>query len=393
MYGIADAGGQMWGRVGQEFMGICFCLYMIFVAGSAIVGVATSLNAVSLHATCTAVFFAVAAICGFLLASIRTLGSISWLGWIGVISIVSSIITLTIACGVTDRPAMAPQDGPFDLTVRIAGNPTTTFAIAMNAVSATVFAAAATPTYFGIISEMRDPRQYTKSLLISQGFVTTLYCVIGGVVYGYVGQWVAVPALGSAGLTMKRICYGIAIPALLVTLCIYAHMAAKFIFVRILRGTRHLAHSTPIHWITWLSCTAGSVLIAYIIASAIPVFGALIDFIGALLCPTICMWPYACMWFYDHFHLYRREEGDFQGTRVQLFKEEWRMASMKKKLQAVFAAFVIAAAAFITVGGLYGAVEELIEVSKHNDNSPWSCSDNSNTRWPNGTLVGYENRS
>lgn len=50
-------------------------------------GISIALNALSLHGTCTAAFVAVAAAAGFMLASIRTLGRISWLAWVGVICV------------------------------------------------------------------------------------------------------------------------------------------------------------------------------------------------------------------------------------------------------------------------------------------------------------------
>jgi hypothetical protein len=59
----------------------------IMVAGSGLISTSIALNAVSTHGTCSAVFTAVAAICTFLLASIRTLNKISWLAWIGTASI------------------------------------------------------------------------------------------------------------------------------------------------------------------------------------------------------------------------------------------------------------------------------------------------------------------
>lgn len=53
-------------------------------------GISIGLNAISVHGTCTAVFVVVAAISGFLLASIRTLGRISWLAWVGLAFILTS---------------------------------------------------------------------------------------------------------------------------------------------------------------------------------------------------------------------------------------------------------------------------------------------------------------
>ena len=53
-------------------------------------GIATALNAISSHATCTAVFVAVAAVVGFSLGSIQTLERVSWLAWVGIVSIITA---------------------------------------------------------------------------------------------------------------------------------------------------------------------------------------------------------------------------------------------------------------------------------------------------------------
>ena len=49
-----------------------------------------ALNAISSHGACTAVFVAVAAITTFCLASIRTLGRMSWVAWGGLFSILGA---------------------------------------------------------------------------------------------------------------------------------------------------------------------------------------------------------------------------------------------------------------------------------------------------------------
>lgn len=78
---------------------------------------------------------------------------------------------------------------------------------------------------FGMISEMRDPRMYTRALCVAQGTTSCFYIIIGSIVYHFCGQYVAYPALGSAGPLMKKVCYGLAIPALVVTLTIYLHVS------------------------------------------------------------------------------------------------------------------------------------------------------------------------
>lgn len=138
---------------------------------------------------------------------------------------------------------------------------------------------------FGIVSEMKNPQVYKRSMVSSVLFLTVVYLIIGSIVYSYAGQYVASPALGTAGALLKKVCYGIAIPGLLASLTIFSHLAGKNLFVRILKGSYHLNHSTKVHWMTWLGCVAGSVFVGYIIASAIPIFGTLISLIGAVICP------------------------------------------------------------------------------------------------------------
>jgi hypothetical protein len=77
---------------------------------------------------------------------------------------------------------------------------------------------------FSVISEMRDQRYGFRVIWFGHLIVTAVYIAIGTVVYWYCGIYVASPALGSAGALMKRISYGLALPGLFVTICIYLHV-------------------------------------------------------------------------------------------------------------------------------------------------------------------------
>ena len=93
-------------------------------------GVSIGLNALSTHGTCTAVFVAIAAIIGFIFASVRTLGRLGWLAWVGSGCVIVSVFVLTVAAGVQDRPSEAPQTGPWASDFKIVGNPTVEQAMA-----------------------------------------------------------------------------------------------------------------------------------------------------------------------------------------------------------------------------------------------------------------------
>ncbi len=132
------------------------------------------------------------------------------------------VFIVTVAVGIQERPDAAPQTGPWSSDYKIVNSPS--FAKGMAAICQLTFAFTGTPFFFPIVSEMRDPRYYTRSLTICQSVVTVTYIVIGVVVYYYCGSYVSSPALGSAGKLIKQIAYGIALPGLFATSTISTHV-------------------------------------------------------------------------------------------------------------------------------------------------------------------------
>jgi amino acid permease len=222
-YGIEDVGQKLFGRAGREVLGLAFALLWTCVAGSGMLGISIGLNSLSEHGTCTAIFVAVACFVGFCLASIKTLGKLSWIAWVGLAGIMSAIITLTVSVGIQDRPSAAPQFGPWQSDFELFKSPT--FAEAAAALSSIVFAFCGIPAYFNVVSEMKDHKDYFKALSLCQFVMTSIYIAIGVVVYYYCGSYVASPALGSAGVLMKKICYGLALPGLLASVILVTHVS------------------------------------------------------------------------------------------------------------------------------------------------------------------------
>jgi hypothetical protein len=65
---------------------------------------------------------------------------------------------------------------------------------------------------------MERPEDFPKSLALLQISDISMYCVVAIVVYRYAGDEVTSPAFGSAGTTVAKVAYGIAIP----TVCHFA---------------------------------------------------------------------------------------------------------------------------------------------------------------------------
>lgn len=136
---------------------------------------------------------------------------------------------MTIAVSIQERPALAPQTGEWKSDYKLVGNPT--FAEAIAAISTLIFAYAGTGAFFPIVSEMRDPKQYPRALAVCQTVITVVFLIVGIVVYYYCGSYVASPALGSAGSNIKKVAYGIALPGLLVSGVLLAHVCTSILFL------------------------------------------------------------------------------------------------------------------------------------------------------------------
>ena len=259
-----------------------------------------ALNAVSSHAICTVAFGAIAYFIIASAASIPKMKDLSWVAWVGFASIVAAILTVVIAVTQRDRPAAAPQTGPYDLGFKALPPVGTTFAAAWSAALAIFSSSANTPAFLPVISEFKKPQHYFRSVYVSMGFINTAYFALGLTMYAYCGKWIVSPALGSGGPTIKIIAYALAIPGLIAGAVITIHIAAKTLFVRILRNTDHLEGNTKTHWLTWFGCTYGLGLIAWLLAEAVPFFSSLVALIGALGFAPLGICLPALFWFHMH---------------------------------------------------------------------------------------------
>lgn len=157
---------------------------------------------------------------------------------------------MTIAVGLQDRPAAAPTDSVFVSDFKIINNPT--FTKAISAISSIVFSYAGTGAFFPIAAEMRDPRYYTRALLLCQGVVTSVYVAVGVIVYYFCGSYVSSPALGSAGPLVKKVAYGLGLAGLLVSSTLVTH-------VRKISSSPWMSYSHFHSWLASMFSSASSV--------------------------------------------------------------------------------------------------------------------------------------
>ncbi|KAI3011277.1 hypothetical protein CBS147482_4617 [Aspergillus niger] len=198
-HSVADMAQLIGGPMLRELVGFMFIVTYVITAASGIIGVSAAFNALSLHSLCTVWFSFIATIIIAGFASVRKFSHIGWLTWVGFVSILAAVLIVVFAAGIT--------------------------------ASATIFvSSAATSAFLPVISEMRKPKDYPKAVYLCMSFVTSSYLAFALVIYAWCGKWIASPALGSAGTTIKRVAYGIALPGLIVSGSLYVHVAAKYLF-------------------------------------------------------------------------------------------------------------------------------------------------------------------
>lgn len=131
-----------------------------------------------------------------------------------------------------------------------------------------------------------------------------MYLIVAIVTYRYAGADVKSPALGSTSPMVQKVAYGIAIPTILVAGVINGHVAAKYVYVRLFRGTDRMSKKSWGSFGIWVLIVVILWTMAWIIAEAIPVFNDLLGLISALFASWFTYGLSGVFWLYMNQGLY-----------------------------------------------------------------------------------------
>lgn len=272
----------------------------LYTAGG-VVSASTALNALSSHGACTVLLALASAAMVTAFSSVRTFARLGWLTWAGFATFLIAVLVFVGAVARQARPAAAPATGPFDLGFVAVPATTPSFADGMTATANIFLAGSGASMYLPVMAEMRSPRAgYRRAVYVNGALVGAMYLVFSLVIFRYCGQWLTTPAFGSAGPLVKKVAYGLALPGLVIGNGIYQHVAAKYLFVRLLRGSRHLQAGTPVHWVTWLSVNALLGSLAFVISQAVPILDYILGLAGSLFSAPFCLLFPVLFWMHDN---------------------------------------------------------------------------------------------
>ncbi len=209
--------------------------------------------------------------------------------------------------------------------------------------------------FFSVIGEFKNPNDWPKALALLQIVDTSLYLVAAVVTYVCVGQDVPSPALSAAeSKTLRKAIWGIAIPTIVIAGVIYGHVAARYIFTRLFRNSKHAIRRTKLSNISWFGITFGIWLLAMIIAESIPVFNSLLGLVSALFVSWFSYGLPGIFWLWMHHGNY------FNKGKAQMARFFGNV-------------MLLVVGALLCVLGLWAAIEAIADEKL---TKPWACASN-----------------
>ncbi|KAI2730188.1 hypothetical protein CBS147332_2040 [Penicillium roqueforti] len=293
VHSMGDAGEILMGPFGRELLGLGQLLLLIFLMASNILMFNILMNVLTDHGTCTLVFGVVGLVICFLGALPRTMDKVYWMSVISFLSVFVATVLTMITVGVESK-GHVKNEATTDVSFREG----------FLAVTNIIFAYLAHVAYFGFMSETEDPRTFNKSLAMLQIIDTTLYLVSALLIYHYVGPETATsvgvqsPAILSLSPLMGKIAWGLSIPTTILSGVVLGHVACKYIYVRMFRGSDKMHGRTFLSIGSWVGICLAVWVVAWVVAESIPVFNDLLSLISAVFGSWFSFGLPAIFWFY-----------------------------------------------------------------------------------------------
>lgn len=367
---MGDAGLIIFGPIGREVLSFGTIVFAVFATGGQLLAGQIALAALSDSKLCLMLYTGIFAIPTLVCALPRTLDRLSWLSVPSVFSIIIAGIVGMVGAGIEFPLA--------DISVAVS----TDFVTAFISVTNPVFAYAGHFMFFILISEMKHPTHAMRAAYVLQIFATTFYVVFAVVIYIYIGPTVASPAFSSLPPKWEKAAYGIAIPNFLIAGSLYSHTAAKLLFVRFFRNSRHLYSNTILGWSVWIALIFLMNAAAFVLAVGVPIFNYLIGIAASLFASwytygIVSLLPFAyeiCLCLCQLMLTSSTSQaGAFWLYDAWVYKgkvEAWKRNSLMTGLSLA----TLAAGAFICVAGMYVTIKQIVDAyASGKVSEPFSC--------------------
>lgn len=282
---IVDIALQLTGgnRVAGEAAAIMLLLNNLFLSGFHVLTGSKILNTLSDHSQCTVVFQIITAVVCLVFSIPRTLKHVSFMGIISAIAMAIAMLLTLIYSGIQDHPTYGyngvwPAAGEAIYTT---GKPMVTdFILAFNAALNITFLFIGQILYPSFIAEMEQPKDFPKALAVLTVAEVVVFTVAAVVGYHYNGQYATAPLIGSLQEPyMRKSAFAFVMVPTVIIGALYANVACKYVYRRIMKDSRHAHSHSVIGWGTWMGLQVVFWAIAFVLGETIPSMG---DFLGIM---------------------------------------------------------------------------------------------------------------
>ncbi|KAJ5855735.1 uncharacterized protein N7529_009679 [Penicillium soppii] len=288
IHSMADAGDILVGRIGRTTLDIAQLVFFVLVMGSHILTFSIMMNVLTEHSSCTIIFSVVGLLVSFLLTLPRRLERLSHISSVSFVSITGAVLTGMVGVALAKQgPTHVPAFSP---TPKLHG--------ACLAIANIIFAHAGHVAFFTLFSELKELKNFPKALALLQMSEMVLYTIAATVIYAYVGPDVNSPALNSARELFRKISYAIAIPTIVIGGVVNAHVAVKFVYVRVFRGTNSMHSGSFTARALWAVICVVLWILSWIIAEGIPVFNDVLGLASSLFASWFSFGLPGLFWLY-----------------------------------------------------------------------------------------------
>lgn len=331
-----DAGRQMFGRWGYEIIYVMLCLELLLAAGSHCLTGTIAFANITGSSICSLVFGVVSAIILFIFAIPPSFSEMAILGYVDFASIIIAVGITIIGTGIQTTQSTGFEAVPWSAWPKEG----LTFAEAFIALSNIIFAYSFALCQFSFMDEMHTPTDFPKSIWALGLTEISIYTITGALVYAFVGEGVKSPALLSAGSTLSRIAFGIALPVIFISGSINTVVLGRLIHGRIFKDSNIRFVNSKWGWITWLTLIVVLTILEFVVAEVIPFFDDLLSLISSLFVSGFTFYFPAIMWF-----MYLRSD---------------KLLSPKNLFFTVVNILVFAVGLVVLVAGTYASIVDIV---------------------------------
>lgn len=285
-----DAIGLLLGKIGYEVASAMFTLQLVLLVGSHCLTGTIAFTHITGTNICSIVFGAISAILLLILAIPPTFTEMAILGYIDFASILLAIGITIIGTGIKANQSDQVSWSAWP-------KPGTGIVDGFLAISNVVFAYSFAMCEFSFLDEMHVPEDYIKAIWALGIAQIVIYTLTGSLIYAFIGIGVKSPALLSAGGTLSKVAFGVALPVIFISGAINSTVLCRYLHGRLFKNSITRYVNTPRGWVTWLGLVTIVTILAFITAESIPVFYDLLAICGSLFVSGFSFYIPAVMWY------------------------------------------------------------------------------------------------